>query len=163
MPFRAPYKKMLAILCWIGATLSCGDVSMADAQANEIVAFLTGSWDNVSFEIADGKDVKREAYPETMVTKNADTLTITAHGIRKGQDLTKDMQLILRGDDITMIQGQFKASGKREGNVYTLRGAEGEAEYRFRLYAMGDRYVFHRETWREGRATAATGHSLRHR
>jgi hypothetical protein len=33
--------------------------------ANDLVSFLAGRWDNVSFEIADGKAGKREAYPET--------------------------------------------------------------------------------------------------
>lgn len=129
-----------------------GGICMAgQTTSNELIAFLAGKWDNVSFEIADGRDVKREAYSETMVVKDADTMTITAHGYRDGHDLTKDMHLILRGDDITMQQGDFKATGKREGNVYSMRGAAGGAEYRFRLYAMGDRYVFHRETWRNGK------------
>jgi hypothetical protein len=85
-------------------------------KPNDIVDFLAGKWDNVSFEISDGKDIKREAYPETMVLKHRDTLTITAHGFRDGKDVSKDMQLILQNNDIMMAQGDFKASGKREGN-----------------------------------------------
>ncbi len=86
-------------------------------KANDLVQFLTGKWDNVSFEISDGKPVKREAYPETMITKDADTLTITAYGFRDGKDLTKDMQLIVRGNEVTMAQGSFTAKGTREDNV----------------------------------------------
>ena len=122
-------------------------------KPNDIVFFLAGKWDNVSFEISDGKDIKREAYPETMVVKDRDTLTITAHGFRDGKDVSKDMLLILRGDDITMEQGDFKASGKREGNLYTLKGQYKDNELRFRLYALGDKYVFHRETWKAGNMT----------
>ncbi len=116
-------------------------------KPNDLVSFLNGKWDNVSFDVVDGKEVKRDAYAETMVAKDADTLTITAHGIRDGQDLTKDMRLVLRGSDITMSQGKFTAHGKREGNVYAMTGTENGKEYRFRLYTMGDKYVFQREIW----------------
>lgn len=120
-------------------------------MGNDLVNFLAGNWDNVSFEVADGKEIKREAYPETMVVKSEHVLTITAHGFRDGKDLTKDMNLELIGDNITMSQGPFKAIGKREGNVYSLVGKNGDDELRFRLYTMGDKYVFHRETWRGGK------------
>lgn len=119
-------------------------------MGNDLVNFLSGSWQNVSFEVSDGKEVKREEYPETMVVKSEHVLTITAHGFRNGKDVTKDMNLELQGSDITMSQGSFKARGKREGNVYSLAGKHGDEELRFRLYAMGDKYVFHRETWKNG-------------
>jgi hypothetical protein len=121
------------------------------AEANDLVSFLVGKWDNVSFEIADGKEIKREAYPETMVVKDFHTLTITAHGYRDGKDLTKDMRLELDGENVTMSQGSFKAIGTREGNVYNLKGNYQDLEFRFRLYTMGDKYVFHRETWKDGK------------
>lgn len=119
--------------------------------ANELVSFLADKWDNVSFEISDGRPVKREAYAETMVIKDFDTLTITAHGFRNGKDLTKDMRLELRGDEVTLLQGDFVVKGKREDKVYSLKGMYKEAEYRFRLYTLGDKYVFHRETWKKGK------------
>lgn len=129
-----------------------GNLMAADHNPpNDLVQFLSGKWDNVSFEIADGKDVKREAYPETMVIKDSDTITITAHGFMDGKDLTKDMQLVVRGDDVSMAQGDFSAKGKREGNVYSLKSEYKGSEFRFRLYAMGDKYVFHRETWKGGK------------
>ena len=130
-----------------------GGLSMAaeSQKANDLVQFLSGKWENVSFEVADKKEIVREAYPETMVVKDFDTLTITAHGYKDGKDLTKDMHLELRGDDVTMKQGTFVAKGKREGNVYMLKGIENKMEYRFRLYTMGDKYVFHREVWSDGK------------
>ena len=133
--------------------LTTAATAKESTRPNDIVDFLAGKWDNVSFEISDGKDIKREAYPETMVVKDRDTLTITAHGFRDGKDVSKDMQLILLGNDITMAQGDFKASGKREGNLYTLKGQYKDTELRFRLYALGDKYVFHRETWKAGSMT----------
>ncbi|NBW82183.1 hypothetical protein EBR21_10570 [bacterium] len=117
---------------------------------NDLVNFLSGSWQNVSFEISDGKDVKREEYAETMVMKSEHVLTITAHGFLNGKDVTKDMSLELHGNDIVMSQGTFKATGKREGNLYSLSGKIGDNELRFRLYTMGNKYVFHRETWKNG-------------
>ena len=119
-------------------------------KANALVTFLSGNWDNVSFEISDGNPIKRESYPETMLTKDFDTLTITAHGYRDGKDLTKDMQLELRGNELTMRQGTFSAKGSREGNLYSLKSEMNGTEYRFRLYTLGDKYVFHRETWKSG-------------
>ena len=84
---------------------------------NDLVKFLTGKWDNVSFEIATEKPVKREAYSETMVAKSEHVLTITAHGFRNGKDITKDMNFEVQGENIVISQGSFKAIGKREGNV----------------------------------------------
>jgi len=122
-------------------------------KANDLVTFLSGKWDNVSFEISDGNSIKREAYPETMLIKSFDTLTITAHGYRDAKDLTKDMHLELRGNVVTIRQGSFVAKGTREGNLYSLKGEAEGTEYRFRLYTLGDKYVFHRETWRSGQVT----------
>jgi hypothetical protein len=121
------------------------------APANDLVNFLSGKWDNVSFEISDRKPIKREAYPETMVIKDFDTLTITAHGFRNGKDLTKDMKLELRGNEIIMSQGSFVAKGVREDNLYSLKALYEGTEYRLRLYTLGDKYVFHRETWKNGK------------
>lgn len=129
-------------------------VFMAEAKQsspNDLVKFLTGKWDNISFEIADGKPIKREEYPETMLTKDADTLTITAHGLKNGEDVTKDMHLEVRGNEVTMSQGPFKATGTREDAVYSMKGIFDGTEYRFRLYTLGDKYVFHRETWKNGK------------
>lgn len=117
---------------------------------NDLVKFLIGKWDNVSFEISNGKPVKREAYPETMTGNSEHVLTITAHGFKDGKDLTKDMNLEVIGDKIIMSQGSFKAEGKKEANTYSMRGVHKDTEFRFRLYAMGDKYVFHRETWKDG-------------
>lgn len=86
-----------------------------------------------------------------MAIKDTDTLTITAHGFRDGKDLTKDMHLELRGNDITMSQGDFKVTGVREANVYSMKGVYKGTEFRFRLYTIGDKYVFHRETWKNGK------------
>jgi hypothetical protein len=123
----------------------------SNTDVNDLVKFLDGKWDNISFEISNGKPVKKEEYPETMLIKDADTITITAHGIRDGKDITKDMELEVSGKNVTMRQGPFKATGTREDSLYSMVGVFEGTEYRFRLYTLGDKYVFHRETWKDGK------------
>ena len=125
--------------------------AQSSEQANDLVSFLAGNWDDVSFEISDGKPIKKEAYAETMVIKDRDTLTITAHAFRDGKDLTKDMTLVVRGHRATMKQDNFLAEGHREGDLYCLKGKAEGKEYRLRLYTMGDKYVFIREIWIKGK------------
>lgn len=120
-----------------------------ETEPNDLVKFLIGKWDNISFEISNGKPIKKEEYPETMIVKDHDTLTITAHGFRDGKDLTKDMHLEVRGDKVVMSQGEFRATGTREDNLYSLKALFKGTEYRLRLYTLGDKYVFHRETWKD--------------
>lgn len=140
---------ILIIFALVSSAVTAAEIP--PPKANALVDFLTGDWENVSFEISAGKPIKREAYSETMVAKDFDALTITAHGFKDGKDLTKEMRLKLRGDKLTLTQGSFVAKGKREDQVFNLRGAQGDAEYRFRLYTLGDKYVFHRETWKSGK------------
>lgn len=142
-------KKLL--LSFFLLTLSCFVFAQHQQnQANEIIQFLQGSWHNYSIIVEDGKAVDKTDYKETMTIKNASTLSITAHDFHEGEDLTRDMTLILEGDKITMKQGSFEAKGLKEGNVYYLKGFYNELEFRFRLYTMGDKYVFHSETWNNG-------------
>lgn len=144
--------RILVLFLFFGSFSGAYMNSVFAAKApNDLVRFLEGKWKNVSFEITDRKTILREEYLETMVVKDSDTLTITAHGYRDGKDLTKDMHLIVKGDVVVMKQREFRAEGKREGNVYSLSGTSGDKEFRFRLYTIGDKYVFHRETWSKGR------------
>ncbi|MFG1493058.1 hypothetical protein [Halobacteriovorax sp. ZH4_bin.1] len=119
---------------------------------NSLINFLIGKWDNVSFEVSDGKPIKTESYPETMIGKSKHVITITAHGYKEGKDLTRDMNLEISDGQIKMAQVDFSAEGSVEGNVYYLKGNHEDVEFRFRLYTMGDKYVFHRETWKDGMA-----------
>jgi hypothetical protein len=124
--------------------------ALAADGPNDLVKFLAGNWENISFEIADGRPVKRESYSESMLVKDNDTLTITAHAFREGKDLIKDMHIVVRGHHAVLSQGPFKAKGRREGNAYYFTGKDEGKEYRLRVYTMGDKYVFHREIWSAG-------------
>jgi len=120
-------------------------------DANPLVSFLEGKWHNYSILLSDNNPVNKEDYKETMSIKNDSVITITAHSYKDGKDLTRDMILIVKNDSVTMQQGKFIAKGTREGNVYYLKGYAGDKEYRFRLYTMGDKYVFHNEVWANGK------------
>lgn len=126
-------------------------LKMQAQQANEIVSFLEGKWHNYSYILSNGKPVAKQDYKETMRIKNDSVITITAHNFKDGKDLTHDMILILKNDSIVMQQGSFTATGTREGNVYYLKGFAQGKEYRFRLYTMGDKYIFHNEVWADGK------------
>jgi len=118
------------------------------SEPNDLVRFLEGKWDHVGFVISNGNPIKKEKYCETMIIKDVNTLAITAHGFKEGTDLTKDMYLEISGNAIRMKQGDFEATGTCEDAVYSMKGISDDTEYRFRLYALGDKYVFHRETWK---------------
>jgi hypothetical protein len=120
-------------------------------NANQLVSFLEGNWHNYSILISDNSPVEQEDYKETMRIKNDTTITITAHEYKDGNDLTRDMVLIIDNDKVVMKQGDFIATGRYEGNVYYLTGYAGDKEYRFRLYTMGEKYVFHNEVWAKGK------------
>jgi hypothetical protein len=148
---------MKTTLIWLPAlTAFTFTFALASSQAiaeegpNDLVKFLAGNWENISFEILDGKPVKRESYLESMIVKDKDTLTITAHAFKDGKDLTKDMQIVVKGRHAVLSQGIFSAKGKREGNAYYFTGKEKGKEYRLRLFTMGDKYVFQREIWSDG-------------
>ena len=55
----------MAILFTLALFMSTANASTD--KPNDLVQFLTGKWNNVSFEISDGKPVKREAYPESVL------------------------------------------------------------------------------------------------
>lgn len=138
------------ILVFMAMTLGAAVAQNKVPEQGDIVSFLQGKWHNHSFFISDGKPVTKQDYLETMQKKNDTTLTITAHNYKEGEDLTKDMVLVVKDSTIVMRQGSFRAVGKRRGNVYYLKGSAGGKEYRFRLYTLGDKYIFHSEVWADG-------------
>jgi len=120
-------------------------------KGNELVSFLEGKWHNYSYMVADSTPVIKQNYKETMLIKNDSTIIITAHNYIDDKDITRDMILVTDGEKAYMQQGDFRATGIRQGNVYYLKGYAGGKEYRFRLYTMGDKYIFHNEVWSEGK------------
>lgn len=144
-------KKMILAVTILIMALGSTSAQTSEKKANEIVSFLSGEWHNFSYFIAENEPVQQQDYRETMAIKNDSTLMITAHEYKEGNDLTRDMTLLINKDIITMRQGDFSATGNREGNVFYLKGDSGGKEYRFRLYLLGDKYIFHSEVWAGGK------------
>ncbi|MBU6450142.1 MAG: hypothetical protein KGS72_00070 [Cyanobacteria bacterium REEB67] len=150
--FRSRRSAALVFSCLTLVMAAASAAFARDAEANPLIDFLVGDWQNTSFEIADGRPVKKETYAESMVAKDADTLTITARAYRNGKDLVKEMHIVIKGKHATLSQGPFTAKGKREGNAYYFVGKDAGKQYRLRLFTLGDKYVFSREIWNEGKA-----------
>lgn len=143
-------KRLILSMLGLLVIASLTEAQDSKKEPNEIVSFLEGNWHNYTIFVSNDNAVSKQDYKETMQIKNDSTLTITAHKFKDGEDLTKDMVLAIRGNSIVMQQGNFKATGEREGNVYHLKGTFEDKEYRFRLYTMGDKYIFHNEVWADG-------------
>lgn len=143
----------ILIFCTAILTMSLGEIiaQTGSEGANEIVSFLEGQWHNYSIVVLNSKPINKHDYRETMSIKNDTTLTITAHKYKEGEDLTRDMILVINDEKVVMQQGDFKATGTRDGNVYYLKGYFEDKEYRFRLYTMGNKYIFHNEVWVDGK------------
>ena len=135
----------------LAISFSLSMYSQHDVKPNELVKFLEGSWHNYTISIGPGVPVEKDDYAESMQIKDKETIMITAHKYKDGEDLQRDMKLILNENEIIMRQGNFEARGKKEGNVYYLKGVQQGKEYRFRLYTLEDKYIFHSETWKDGK------------
>ena len=123
----------------------------ARSKRNELISFLKGVWTTTDITITPNKEVKITEYREVMKRKNNETITITALGIDKGKDVTRDMTLKLHGDKVTMSQRDFSAKGTKNGNLVSLRGTYQNQIFNFRLYLMEDKYVFQKDVWEKNR------------
>ena len=94
------------------------------------------------------QEVKVEEYQEIMKVKDFETITITALGLDKGKDVTRDMVIRLVGDLVVLSQRDFSAEGVKKGNFVSVRGAYGDLVFDFRLYLLDDKYVFEKDVWR---------------
>jgi hypothetical protein len=117
-------------------------------RANEIVEFLEGTWVTRDVTVTPDQEVKVEEYTEVMKVKDFETITITALGLDKGKDVTRDMVIRLVGDLVVLSQRDFSAEGVKKGNFVSVRGAYGDLVFDFRLYLLDDKYVFEKDVWR---------------
>lgn len=91
----------------------------AKSKPNELIRFLEGIWTTRDITITPKKEVKITECREVMKMKDSETITITALGIEKGKDVTRDMTIKLEGDKVTMSQRDFTAKGIKNGNLVT--------------------------------------------
>ena len=124
------------------------DLAHDGRGANEIVEFLEGTWVTRDVTVTPDHEVKVEEYEEVMKVKDSETISITALGLDKGRDVTRDMVIRLVGDRVVLSQRDFSAEGVKKGNFVSLRGAYGDLVFDFRLYLLDDKYVFEKDVWR---------------
>jgi hypothetical protein len=110
--------------------------------------FLEGEWEQVGIGILDGHPVETESYSERMAIKDSKTMSIEHNCF--GEWDTVEMGLMVDGNEVTMTQ-EVVARGQREGNTYNLKGILDDGrEVRFKLFALGDKFIQHREIWEKG-------------
>jgi len=98
--------------------------------------------------VTSNQEVKVEEYEEIMKIKDSETISITALGVDKGKDVTRDMVIRLVGDKVVLFQRDFSAEGVKKGNFVSVRGTHGDLVFDFRLYLLDDKYVFQKDVWR---------------
>jgi hypothetical protein len=120
-------------------------------KANGIIEFLEGTWVTRDVTLAPNREVRVEEYKEIMKIKDSETISITALGIDKGQDVTRDMTIKLEGDKVTLSQRDFSAEGVKKGNAVSIRGTYNDLVFEFRLYLLDDKYVYQKDVWKDGK------------
>ena len=118
-------------------------------EPNEIIRFLSGKWRARDVVITADNDVHSREYTEIMEIKDPVTVTITAIGYEDGRDISRDM-IIEMEDEVTLRQANFIAKGSKDGNCVSLSGSQESRTYRFRLYLLGDKFIFQRDVVEEG-------------
>ena len=123
----------------------------ARSKPNELIRFLDGIWTTRDIALTPDKEVKITEYREVMKMKDSETITITAFGIDKGKDITRDMTMKLEGNKVTMSQRDFSAKGTKNGNLVSLRGTYQNQTFDFRLYLMEDKYIYQKDVWEDNK------------
>lgn len=122
-------------------------------NANDLVKALEGKWKNNGIGLVDGSPVGFDNFIEIMQVKDRHTLSIKCEGLREDVVSASDWCIELIGNKVAMDQGTYTAHGTREGNVYTLVGHDNGKEVRHRIVTLGDKVIFHREFWIDGKVT----------
>ena len=68
----------------------------------------------------------------------------------EGVDVTKDITVRLDGDSVVLAQEGSEARGRKTGNRLLLEGNQGAYRIEFRLYLMGDAYIYQKDVWEGG-------------
>jgi hypothetical protein len=121
--------------------------------ANDLVKALEGKWKNNGVGLVDGAPVGFDNFVEILWVKDEHTLSIKCEGLSEDIVSASEWRIELIDDKIAMDQGAYTAHGNRENNVYNLVGYDNGKEIRHRIITLGDKVVFHREFWIEGKVT----------
>jgi hypothetical protein len=123
------------------------------SRANRLVRFLEGTWMTTDITLTPNQEAKIDEYTEVMEIKDSETITITALGVDKGRDVTRDMVMRVVGDKVTLSQRDFSAEGLMKGNFVSLRGAYRDSVFDFRLYLLNDKYIYQKDVWKDNKIT----------
>jgi len=140
---------ILSLLLIAVTSIAASDVADTTVP-NEVVRFLEGEWWNVDITVSKEGDITLNEYREKMTVKDHQTLTVTAFEIREGVDVTKDITVRIDGDSVVLAQEGFEARGIKTGNRLILEGKHGAYRIEFRLYLMGDAYIYQKDVWLDG-------------
>jgi hypothetical protein len=121
--------------------------------ANDLIKALEGKWNNTGIGLGDNFPVGTENFIEIMRIKDAHTLSIKCEGLREGVVSASEWRIELIDDKVSMDHGSYVAHGKKENNVYTLVGYDNGKEIRHRIVTLGDKVIFIREFFFEGKCT----------
>jgi hypothetical protein len=119
-------------------------------DANPVVKFLSGGWQNQTYIVHSTAGVDSSSYREEMKAVDQHTLSITAFDYPGKGDITREMRVEVLENSATLSQGPFVAKGVVKANMLELTGELDKKMYVLRLYMLGERFVFHREVWAEG-------------
>ncbi len=120
-------------------------------KANTIIRFLEGAWTAHNTMITDDR-VNHDTYDETITIKNDDTISITAHGVDEGKDLTRDMTIHLNGEQITLKQGDYEARGTFKENHASLhtKNYQGK-DFDTRIRLLNNTYIYQMDVFEHGK------------
>lgn len=120
---------------------------MTNKQANPIIQFLEGTWTARNTMITDDR-VNHDTYDETITIKDAETVSITAHGVNDGKDITREMTIRVHDNTLTLKQGDYEARGTLKNNHATLltKNYQGK-DFETRITLMDNTYIYQMDVY----------------
>lgn len=120
---------------------------MKNKKPNPIITFLEGKWTAHNTMITDDR-VNHDTYDETITIKDADTVSITAHGVDDGKDITREMTISLDGETLTLKQGDYEAVGVFKNNHAHLhtKNYQGK-DFDTRIMLLNNTYIYQMDVY----------------
>ncbi|MFO7969441.1 MAG: hypothetical protein R6U15_04945 [Candidatus Izemoplasmatales bacterium] len=117
-------------------------------KPNKIIKYLSGKWNCKNIVIKPKEKPREFSYKETIKIKNNNTISITAFGIDNGNDFTKDMQIDLSDNHLTLSQDDFSVAGKYFENFAELVNENyRNNKYLIRIFLLEENYIYQMEVY----------------
>lgn len=123
---------------------------MPNNRVNHVIRFLEGSWTAYNTMITDDR-INHDTYDETITIKDAETVSITAHGVDDGKDITRNMTIHLDGDQLTLKQGDYEARGTfihNHAHLHT-KNYQGK-DFDTRIRQLKNTYIYQMDVYEHG-------------